>query len=87
MEDQVAKFKKLQESAEELKTKKITLDTKYKAKKEALRDVVQEVKDMGIDPNKLGQVIKEKEVELATEIGAFEKEVTEVSAKLAKIEE
>lgn len=86
MEDQIKRFKELQEMSEELKTKKITLGAKYKAKKEALRDIVKEVKDLGIDPNKLGQVIKEKEEALAKEIEAFDKEVTEVSAKLAKIE-
>ena len=86
MENSVEKFQKLQKKASELKTKKITLEAQYKTKKESLKEIVGEVKEMGIDPNKLGQVIKEKEAALEEQIDSFEKEITEVSGKLAEIE-
>lgn len=86
MEDKIEKFKKLQKKASELKTKKITLETQHKSKKESLREVVKEVKDMGYEPNNLGKIIKDKEAELENQIDAFEKDLTEVESKLAEIE-
>ena len=86
MDDKVAKFQKLQKKATSLKEKKIELETQYKTKKESLKDLVKEVKDMGYDPNKLGQIIKQKEEALDEQLESFEKDITEVSNKLAEIE-
>ena len=58
MSDKIEKFQKLQEKASDLKTKKIRLEEQYKSKKSTLKELVKEVKDLGYDPNKLGQVIK-----------------------------
>jgi len=85
-EQKIERFQKLQKMASDLKTKKITLEAQYKTKKETLKELVKEVKDLGYDPNNLNQIIKDKEAELSNNIAAFEKEVTEVSNKLAEIE-
>lgn len=86
MNDKVEHFKSLQEKADKLKSKKIALEERQKTKKEDLKKVVKEVKAMGYEPNKLGQVIKEKEAALEKEIETFEKDLTEVSEKLSEIE-
>lgn len=85
-EQKIERFQKLQKTASDLKTKKITLEAQYKTKKETLKELVKEVKDLGYDPNNLNQIIKDKEAGLSDKIAAFEKEVTEVSSKLAEIE-
>lgn len=86
MDDKIEKYQELQKKASDLKTKKIQLETEYNSKKNNLKELVQEVKDLGYDPNKLGQIIKEKEEELSKQIDTFEKDITEVSIKLAEIE-
>jgi len=86
MEDKIEKYKELKEKASKLKTKKITLEAQYKTKKESLKEAVTEVKDKGYDPNKLSQIIKEKEALLLSELDSFEKEIEEVSNKLSEIE-
>ena len=86
MNDKVEKFKELQEKASTLRTKKITLEAQYKTKKESLKEIVKEVKAMGYDPSKLGQIIKDKETDLDKQLKTFEEGLTEVSSKLIEIE-
>jgi len=87
MSNQIEKYQELQKKSKELSNKKIRLEEQYKNKKQTLKELVDEIKALGYDPNNLSQVIKEIEDELTQKIITFEKEITDVSEKLAKIEE
>jgi len=86
MSDQIENFRKLQKRAADLRTKKITLEERLKAKKEALKDVVKEVQELGYEPKNLSKIIKEKEEDLGKRITKFEQELEEASNKLSEIE-
>ena len=82
----IDEFLELQKRKEELKTKKIRLEEQYKNKKQALTELVQEIKEQGYDPNKLKEIIAQKESEFTTSIEAFKAAVEKASAQLAEIE-
>jgi uncharacterized protein (UPF0335 family) len=86
MNDQIEQFRNLNEQLKTLSEKKIRLEEQYKAKKEALTNLIVEIKAKGYDPKKLGEVIKEKEKELNNSIEEFKKELEKVSAELTEIE-
>lgn len=86
MKDQIERFKELSDTLKVMAEKKIRLEEQYKSKKQALSDLVKEIRDAGYDPRKLGDVIKEKEESLTKDIQSFEKNLQEVSSKLAEIE-
>jgi len=86
MKDQIERFKELSDTLKGLSEKKIRLEEQYKSKKQALSDLVKEIRDAGYDPRKLGDVIKEKEESLTKDIKSFEENLQEVSSKLAEIE-
>jgi uncharacterized protein (UPF0335 family) len=86
MNDQIEQFRNLNEQLKTLSEKKIRLEEQYKAKKEALTNLIVEIKGKGYDPKKLGEVIKQKEKELNNSIEEFKKELEEVSAELTEIE-
>lgn len=86
MKDQIEHFKELNENLKTLTEKKIRLEEQFNSKKKDLTDLVQEIKEAGYDPRKLGEVIKEKEDNLQKAIGTFEKDLQKVSEQLTEIE-
>lgn len=86
MKDQIERFRELSDKLKGLAEKKIRLEEQYKTKKQALSDLVKEIKDAGYDPRNLGTVIREKEESLTKDISSFENDLQEVSSKLAEIE-
>jgi uncharacterized protein (UPF0335 family) len=86
MKDQIELFKELNEKLRNFSDRKIRLEEQYKSKKQALTDLLTEIKDAGYDPKTLGSVIKEKEEFLKTAINAFEQELQTVSTQLSEIE-
>lgn len=86
MKDQIERFRELNDKLKGLSEKKIRLEEQYKSKKEALTNLVKEIKDAGYDPKNLGTVIKEKEESLKTAISSFEGELQKVSEQLSEIE-
>jgi uncharacterized protein (UPF0335 family) len=86
MKDQIELFKELSEKLKTMSEKKIRLEENFKTKKQALTDLVKEIKDAGYDPRNLGEIIQEKENSLKEAISTFELELRTVSTQLAEIE-
>jgi uncharacterized protein (UPF0335 family) len=86
MPTDVERFAEINSRLSELSEKKIRLEEQFKNKKEALSELLKEVKAAGYDPTKLKEIIQEKETTLKEQISAFEKEVDAVSAQISKIE-
>ncbi len=86
MKDQIERFRELNDMLKVLSEKKIRLEEQYKSKKEALTNLITEIKDAGFDPKNLGAVIKEKEEALKTAISSFEGELQKVSQLLSQVE-
>lgn len=86
MKDQIERFRELNDKLKTLSEKKIRLEEQFKSKKQALTDLVTEIKNAGYDPKNLGVVIKEKEEALKTAISSFEGELQKVSGLLTQIE-
>lgn len=86
MKDQVEKFKLLNEKLKTLSEKKIRYEEQFKNRKQTLAELLREIKNAGYDPTKLDNAIEEKEKNLTEAINTFEKELGEVSTKLAEIE-
>lgn len=86
MKDQIDRFRELNDKLKVLSEKKIRLEEQYKSKKEALTNLITEIKTAGFDPKNLGAVIKEKEEALKTAIGSFEGELQKVSELLTQVE-
>lgn len=86
MKDQIEQFKELNEDLKTLTEKKIRLEEQFNSKKKDLTDLVQEIKEAGYDPRKIGEVIKEKEEGLQKTIDTFKKDLQKVSEQLTEIE-
>jgi uncharacterized protein (UPF0335 family) len=86
MKDQIERFRELNDKLKTMSEKKIRLEENFKTKKQALTDLVKEIKDAGYDPRNLGEVILEKENSLKGAISTFEQELQAVSTQLAEIE-
>lgn len=86
MKDQIERFRELSDKLKGLSEKKIRLEEQFKTKKQALSDLVNEIKAAGYDPRNLGEIIKEKEESLKVAISTFEGELQTVSNQLAAIE-
>jgi uncharacterized protein (UPF0335 family) len=86
MKNQIERFKELNDKLKTMSEKKIRLEENFKTKKQALTDLVKEIKDAGYDPRNLGEVILEKENSLKEAISTFEQELQAVSTQLAEIE-
>ena len=87
MENQVEEFVELEKKSESLKTRIIRIDEQLKAKKQALTELVKEIKDAGYDPANLKQIIQQEETDIKDKIVKFKQELETVSSELAKIEE
>ena len=83
MSDNVERYTILQKKLEESKSQKIRLEEQYKSKRQALTEIIDKIKSLGVDPNQLKSVIAEKEKDLKDRLDSFEKEVEEVSRKLS----
>jgi len=86
MSDNVERYMVLQKKVEELKSQKIRLEEQHKNKKQALTEIVEKIKALGIEPNQLKTVIAEKENEIMDKLNSFEKEVEDVSRQLSSIQ-
>lgn len=85
-QEQVEKFIEIEEKLKDVSTRKIRIEEQYKNKKQALKDLVDEIKSQGYNPNELGKTIKKMESDLAIKLENFEKEIEEISKKLSEIE-
>ena len=86
MADNVERYTSLQKKREDINSQKIRLEEQYKAKKQSLTEIVDKIKALGIEPNKLKDVIAEKEASLQKKLNSFEKEVEDVSKQLSLIQ-
>ena len=86
MEKEIQRFAELNEQLKKLETKKIRLEEQFKAKKKELTELVAGIKEDGYDPNKLKDIIEEKEAELKACLKQFEEDVQKSSNELAKVE-
>ena len=87
MDQNAERFMKLQEEAEDLKTRKIRLEEQCKAKEQELRALIEEIKAEGYDPKQLKKTIEEMEKQLDKDIAEFETGLQEASKELSAIEE
>lgn len=85
-QEQVEKFIEIEEKLKDVSTRKIRIEEQYKNKKQALKDLVDEIKSQGYNPNELGKTIEKMESDLAIKLENFEKEIEEISKKLSEIE-
>lgn len=86
MNTEIQKFTKLKDDLRSLENKKIRLEEQYNTKKDDLKKLVLKIKNSGYDPNKLKDIIAEKEASLKSQINEFEKKLQETSEKLSAIE-
>jgi len=86
MTDQVERFKALEKRRQELQNKKIRLEEQYNAKREALSNVIAEVKKAGYDPKALKKTIIDMESKLRQDIDSFEANLDKASKQLSAIE-
>lgn len=86
IDEQMKKFESLIEKQKLLEEKKIRLEEQYNSKKQALLELIEEIKNAGYNPKELGTIIEQKEKELQEEIDNFEKELSELSNKISEIE-
>lgn len=84
--EQIEKFENLTKKQRMLEEKKIRLEEQYNNKKEALLELIKEIKEAGYNPKELGEIINKKEKELSEKIAQFEKELEDLSNKIAEIE-
>lgn len=86
MDKEIERFTDLSKQLRTVEDKKIRLEEQFKTKKEALSELIKEIKDAGYDPTKLKEIIQTKEEELKKDIAAFEAELSTASSLLSKIE-
>jgi mannitol/fructose-specific phosphotransferase system IIA component (Ntr-type) len=86
MADNVERYRELQKKRDLLNNQKIRLDEQYKAKKQALTEIIDKIRALGIEPNKLKEVISEKESALKLKLNTFERDIEDVSKKLSAIQ-
>ena len=86
MQSELEKFNEVNEKLKRVSEKVIRIEEQFKSKKQALSELLKEIKAEGFDPTKLKEIIQEKESALKNEIEAFSKAVENVSAQVAKIE-
>jgi uncharacterized protein (UPF0335 family) len=84
--EQVERYMKIEEKLKDVSTRKIRVEEQYKAKKNDLKDLIEEIKKEGYNPNELKSVIEGLEKEFNDELEVFEKTLEEISGKLSKIE-
>ena len=86
MQDQIQEFSKLKASVQELSSKKIRLEERYKNEKDRLEKLVKEISDRGYDPKKLAEIRKQKTDELTAKLTELREQITDVQSKLTAIE-
>jgi predicted nucleic acid-binding Zn-ribbon protein len=87
MQDLKERFSKLKEKNDENNSRKIRFEEKLKAATKNLKEVLEEIKGLGIDPKNISKVIEEKKKDLENKVSSLEEEIEEVSNKLDEIEE
>jgi uncharacterized tellurite resistance protein B-like protein len=85
-QEQVEKYIELQEKLQDVSNRKIRIEEQYKAKKQALKELITDIKKEGHEPNELKKVISDMEKEFDSELSKFEGDLNNISNKLSKIE-
>jgi chromosome segregation ATPase len=84
--DSTQKFIQIKERIENLSTKKIRLEERFKAEKEKLEKLLTEITSKGYDPKKLSEIRAEKEKQLNDLLNELEQKTKEAEEKLNTIE-
>jgi len=85
--DEIERFKKIQDNIEEISSKKIRLDERYRAQRAQLESLISEITSKGFDPKKLSETRQQKEEELKQLLDKLEKDIFDLNEKLKAIEE
>ena len=85
-ENTAEKFAELQDQLQKGRDKKIRLEERLTQEKKNLVGILTTIKNKGIDPTKIDEVVKEKREEYNTRVSAFEEKILEMNKKLDAIE-
>jgi uncharacterized protein (UPF0335 family) len=85
-QEQVERYLKIETKLKDVTTRKIRIEEQYKSKKKDLKDLIDEIKGEGYNPNELKSVIEGLEKEFKEELETFESTLEDISSKLSKIE-
>jgi len=80
------RYIQVKERINNLSTKKIRLEERFKAEREKLEKLLKEITDKGYDPKKLPEIRAEKEKQLKELLDDLEKKTKEAEEKLNTIE-
>jgi chromosome segregation ATPase len=80
------RFIEIKEKINNLNTKKIRLEERFKAEKSKLEKILKEITDKGYDPKKLTEIKNEKEKQLKELLDDLEIKTKEAEEKLNTIE-
>lgn len=86
MSSDVDKYMELEEKKKDLEKKIIRIEEQYRSKKQAMVELVEQIKKDGYDPKKLKEIIAEKEEEISNLVSDFENKLKDTSDKLSTIE-
>ena len=86
MGTEVEKFIELEKRDNDLKTRKIRLEEQLKSKKQALKDLIEEIKAAGYDASDLQKLRETKRQEAKDKLEKYEKDLNRLSEELSKIE-
>lgn len=86
MSAEVDRFMELEKKENELKTRKIRLEEQLKAKKQALTELIKEIKAAGYDANDLQKLRAAKKQEAKDKLEKYEQNLNKLSEELSKIE-
>jgi hypothetical protein len=86
MSAEVEKFMELEKKENDLKTRKIRIEEQLKAKKQALTDLIKEIKAAGYDANDLQKLRTTKKQEAKEKLEKYETDLNKLSEELSKIE-
>jgi len=86
MSTEVEKFIELEKKDNELRTRKIRLEEQLKSKKQALKDLIEEIKAAGYDASDLQKLRETKKQEAKDKLNKYESDLVKLSEELSKIE-
>jgi biotin operon repressor len=87
IEAQTQKFEALRKTLSNDALRKARLGERLNASTEAMRKVVNEIREAGYDPKTLSATLQEKNQQVETELASFEARVLEQSRALTAIEQ
>lgn len=86
MSDLKEKWKTLSSKRENLLKRKATIETTYEVRRQQLKSLEDECRQLGFDPETLSNDVEELRKKVETEMSEFEKNLDEADKKISSIE-